>query len=114
MSEIVNYRALAVEVRRLRAEGWVLPKFRLAMGHGERGILRVRQEDVPTLNRHCLVARLYDTDNGSEIADLPPLHDAALLHLSPEEMVLSGFERIESVGRVIDFAQSWRIKPVTG
>lgn len=101
---------LTVDVLRLRAEGWVLPRFRLAFLRPVRGCLVVREEPIPELNRHVMTARLQDASPVP--ADLlPPLRDAVLRHMKPTEWVLTGFERIAVLDREIDYVQTWLVTP---
>lgn len=101
---------LSVDVLRLRAEGWLLPRFRLAFLCPVRGSLVVREEPVPELNRHVMTARLQDASPVPTDL-LPPLRDVVLRHMKPTEWVLTGFERVTAVDRETDHAQTWLVMP---
>ncbi len=102
---------LIVDVLPLRQEGWALPRFRWATAKPFRGILTVREETIVALNRSVRVATLKDAVTGQPVLGLNPLFDTVLLHMTAGEWVLTGFERISSIGRDIDFVQSWRVIP---
>ena len=103
---------LVVEVFLMRQQGWTLPKFRFATGPHIPGVLHVKDEAIPSLNRSARVARLHDVHTGFAL-DIPrPLIDATLIYQSAEDWVLTGFEQIDDGLRVLDYAQSWYVRPV--
>jgi hypothetical protein len=102
---------LSVDVLRLRDEGGLLPRFRLAFLRPVRGQLVVREEAVADLNRHALTARLLDGSVAPATDLLPPLVDAVLRHMTANEWVFTGFERIDKFDRRIDYAQTWLVTP---
>lgn len=104
---------LIVAVRPLRQEGWVLPRFRLAMGPPFRGVLTLKEETVMSLNRSVRIATLIDPTTSKPISGLNPLLDAVLLHMTPFGWVLTGFERFNSLDREIDSVQSWCVIPIS-
>lgn len=98
---------LSVSITRLRQEGWPLPRFRHATERKFPGILLLREEKVG--NQHLRVARLVSQSTGTEIEELPRLHNAELVLQTAEEMLLAGFERTEDLGRTIDRGHEWRV-----
>jgi hypothetical protein len=105
-------RTLIVEVRRIREDGWPLPRFRLAFLRPVRGVLDLKERYVPDLNRTTRVARLLDRASGAEIEETPPIIDVRLIYATGDEMVLIGLERKDQFGRLVDQAQTWRVTPV--
>lgn len=98
---------LIVDLRYVRKEGWVLPRFRACMYIAKRGVLVLREEHVKDFSRTMRIARLVTT-TGAPNADVPPLYDATLAWCDGSRLILTGFERLEvGVGRWIDYAQSW-------
>ncbi len=102
-------RKLIVQVRRLRDEGWVLPRHRLAFGLLPEGIFSLREEMVPMLNRHARVARLLDADTGKPEDNPPALYDAVVLRATADEWIVSGLERVLSGLQEVDVAQTWQV-----
>lgn len=74
-------------------------------------MLSLRDERVDDLIRNARIARLLDPDTGAALPFPPPLFDATLVRATGDEWILAGFERIESMGRVTDYAQSWTVSP---
>jgi len=102
-----------VEVFSLRLEGWTLPRFRSCMIRPRRGVLLMAEEHVPEWNRTSRVARLQDPDTGAPLEDAGTLYDTTLVCARPECWTLSGIERVEDYQRVIEYAQSWLVTPVS-
>lgn len=100
---------LIVQVRRLRQDGWTLPRHRLAFGPPAEGIFSLREELVQALHRHTRVAMLLDAHTLAPVAGIPPLYDAALLRATADEWVVTGFERIERGVQMVDVAQTWLV-----
>jgi len=96
----------------MREEGWILPRFRSCMLRPVRGVLSLRDERVDDLMRNARIARLVDPDTGVALTAPPALFDATLTRATADEWTLAGFERIEHMGRVVDYAQTWLISPV--
>lgn len=105
-------RKLIVQVRRLRDEGWVLPRHRLAFGQLPEGIFSLREELVPALNRHTRVARLLDAGTGTPVEGLLALYDAAVLRAGADEWVVAGMERVLRGLQEVDVAQTWQVAMV--
>jgi hypothetical protein len=103
---------LIVEVRRIREDGWPLPRFRLAFVRPVRGVLDLKERYLADLNRTTRMARLLDRATGKEISEAPPIIDVRLIYASGDELVLIGLERTDRCGRVTDHAQTWRVTPV--
>lgn len=104
--------ALLFDLRRVRQQGWVLPRFRSCMLQPVRGVLRVTEQRLPDMHRTARVAQLHDADTGQPLADVPPLIDAALLAADGVSLTLTSFERIQQGERVIDYAQTWLLDAV--
>lgn len=102
-------KKLVVDLRLVRKEGWVLPRFRSCMYRPVRGVLVLREEHQPDLMRTMRTARLLPEAGGPALADVLPLYDATLVWCDGTRMVLTGFERVQAFpgAQVIDYAQSW-------
>ena len=100
-------KKLIVAVVRLRDAGRVIPRHNLAFVAPLRGVLTLREEPVPALNRHALIATLCDPDTGAGIDGLTPLIDARLVRAMADEWVLTGFERVMIGMQECDCAQTW-------
>lgn len=105
-------RKLIVEIRLLRREGWRLPRFRACMYPPMRGVLALREVSVPELMRLSRVAELRDSATNLPRPDFPPLYDATLIAADGGSWTLTGFERIRSSSRLIDYAQTWLVDPI--
>lgn len=77
-----------------------------------RGVLRVREGMIPELHRTARVAELIEPDSSALVADVLPLFDAALIFADGQSMTITGFERVWSAGRLIDYAQTWLVSHV--
>lgn len=94
---------------RVRQKGVVVPRHNVGMQRAVRGDLRVADEWVPEIGRHCRTA-IFKVDDLS-MAEAPKLFDAALVHVSDEMMVLSGFEHELTHGLMpVDYAQTWVLR----
>lgn len=93
-----------VRVLRFRENGVPVPRWRWATLQPYVGQLVVEDDHVPDLGRHVRIARLI----GDEI---PRLYDATLVRTLGDDLVLTGFERMNNdLGRVADYAQSWYVR----
>ena len=55
---------------------------------------------------------MLDPQTGQEVPGTPPIIDVRLIHATGGEWVLTGLERCDRGGRIVDHAQTWRITPV--
>lgn len=93
-----------VRVLRFRENGVPVPRWRWATLQPHVGQLVVEDQYLPDLGRHSRSARLITSD-------IPSLHDVTLVSTQGEDLVLTGFERIENdLGRAADYAQSWYVR----
>lgn len=103
---------LLFDLRRVRQQGWVLPRFRSCMLHPVRGILRVSEQRLHDMHRSTRVAELLDPATRQPHPDVPPLIDAVLLAADGAGLTITGVERIREGERVIDYAQTWLLDAV--
>ena len=66
----------------------------------------MREERIPELNRHALVARLLDPATGGDLST-NPLIDARVVRAMDDEWIITGFERVMVGMFECDCAQSW-------
>lgn len=104
---------LLFDLRRVRQQGWVLPRFCSCMLRPVRGVLRVTEQRLNDMHRSARVAELLDPATGHPLADVPPLIDAVLLAADGAGLTITGVERILEGERVIDYAQTWLLDAVT-
>ena len=103
-------KKLIVTVVTLREGGRVLPRYQHAFRSVARGILTLNEAQISALNRHALVATLRDTDTGAAVAGIEPLLDARLIRATSDELVLTGFERVQIGLHECDCAQTWLVR----
>jgi len=96
----------------MRCKGRRVPKWQLHRATRYVGQLTVTEERDELLHRTCRVARVID-DFRRPTNVLPPLFDATLLWMSNDQMVLTGFERDDSIGSITDYAQTWLCEKTT-
>ncbi|WP_323491649.1 hypothetical protein [Undibacterium sp. RTI2.1] len=93
-------------VTRLWEDGKLIPKWRHSMVYPVLGELAFGECKNPLLRRRLHQANLYDVSHGSANQDLiPPLVDAAVIHMGAEFIILSGLE-LDVFGKAS--AQTWR------
>lgn len=71
------------------------------------GDLLVEEHYEHGLGRNARTAKLKDPCRPREGDLLPILFDVQLLWVAPQGLMLTGFERVDAGGSVIDYAQSW-------
>ena len=89
-----------------------MPRFRSCMYPAIRGTLALREVTVTELMRISRVAELRDSATGLSRPDFPPLYDATLIAADDATWTLTGFERIRTASRLVDYAQTWLVDPV--
>ena len=87
-------------------EGKLITRWYGRFGTPHCGRLIIEDKRDDELNRLCRVARLVHLDKHQQ-PDLLPLYDVMLIYSSGHWLVLTGFERVESMAGRQDFAQSW-------
>lgn len=101
------------EVRLTRREGRAIPRWQVGSVPAYRGHLIVTDDRDPELNRLCRCAKLVVPDQHEQPL-IAPLWDAILIYANYDWFVLTGFERIDTLGYQQHFAQSWLCSVPTG
>lgn len=97
---------MKVEVQLVNEKGRGLSARERTNSPKYRGRLCIREARSHELGCITPTAHLLNTTDGTELALLPALHDAAVLFLNDGKMRIRGFELIEGV----QFGQTWDVK----
>ena len=103
---------LIVTVLRMRDSGCPIPRYQHAFAKPLQGVLILQEEQVPSLNRHALVATLRDPNTGQPVDGLAPLIDARVVRAMADEWIWTGIERVFVGLRECDCAQTWCVRMV--
>jgi hypothetical protein len=74
------------------------------------GDLRIEYWTDEVMHRPVLVARLLDPQS-TRRDRLSPLRDVSLLWMGGDRFTLTGLERVDELGRCVDYAQAWLVMP---
>lgn len=97
---------MKVEVQLLHSKGTKMsPDMRKAAPKYS-GMLSLREEKIPSLERHSLVATLLSVREKAPTPVLPVLHDAIVVHVEKDRLRIRGFEILEGV----QTGQTWDVK----
>lgn len=96
------------EVRRQRIKGVPLERDTRTSATPVVGDLRIEDQRSQRFGRTVRVATLMSLDRQVDPGELPQLFDVQVLWMSPQSMVLGGFEVIENTG----YTQTWLCTPV--
>lgn len=88
----------------MRHQGKLVPRWQLYQGkhHGD---LHITDVHDTVLHRTCRTAQLLP--GAATQPTKLVLYDAALVWMCADQFTLTGFERFESLGGIIDYAQTW-------
>ena len=90
----------------LRNKGRRIPKWQLHRAQRLIGQLTIVEEHDKVMHRTTRVARVIGFERRA-VDHLPPLFDATLIWMNNDQMALTGFERDDSSGSQVDYAQTW-------
>jgi hypothetical protein len=95
-------------VIRMRIAGVTVPKAALQIQGEARGDLRIIDTGESGFNRIIKLAQLVRGMPGGE--SIETLYEPHILWMNEDRFVLTGFERQNRDGQVVDYAQSWLCK----
>lgn len=102
--------ALQFDLIYTREKGMVIPGWQHAFPATRRRGVTVGMREVvkPELGQRVITIATATWDEGSM-----ELWDARVIEMTPDRLVIAGFERIDHLGVPYDYAQSWVLRPTS-